>query len=288
MSQSVTTMKRLKGKVAIVTGGARGQGRAHAVALAREGADVVICDVDGVPEGMEIVTYDLASADDLHATVGLVEEADGRCLPVVADVRDREGMRSVADAAAKAFGPADILCANAGILAFGALTEADDRVWDLNVAVNLTGVYNAIRAVLPSMMERGSGRIIATSSAGGRIGYPNLTGYCAAKWGVIGLVKSLALEVAPTGVTVNGIIPGMVDSAMINNPSVWRLFRPDLENPGRNDVMEAWVGLTPNGAGPTAPEEISKAVVFLASDDAQQITGTTIDISSGQSGRYTA
>jgi SDR family mycofactocin-dependent oxidoreductase len=281
-------MKRLEGKVAIVTGGARGQGRAHAVALAREGADVVICDIDGIPAGMNIVTYDLASADDLHATVGLVEEAGGRCLPVVADVRDRQGMRSVADAAAKEFGPADILCANAGILAFGALTEADEQVWDLNLAVNLTGVYNAIRAVLPSMIERGWGRIVATSSAGGRIGYPNLTAYCAAKWGVIGLVKSLALEVAPTGVTVNGIIPGMVDSAMINNPSVWRLFRPDLENPGRSDVMEAWVGLTPNGAGPIAPEEISKAVVFLASDDAQQITGTTIDISSGQSGRYTA
>ena len=208
---------------------------------------------------MDVVTYDLSSADALDARVGLVEESGGRYLPVGADVRDRKRVRSVADAAANEFGPADILRANAGILAFGALMEAHEKVWDLKVAVNLAGVYNAIRAVLPSMMDRGWGGIIATSSAGRRIGHPDLTAYGAAKWGVIGLVKSLALEVAPTGVAVNGIIPGMVDSAMINNPGLWRLFRPDLENPGRNDVMEAWVGLTPNGAGPIAPEEISKA-----------------------------
>jgi SDR family mycofactocin-dependent oxidoreductase len=278
-------MGRMDGKVALITGGGRGQGRAHALALAREGADVVIC--DGPPR-MEVLTYGTATEADLEATAKLVEEAGGRCLAVAADVRDQSALGRVVDAAASEFGPVDILCANAGVLAYGPLLDAGNPVWDVNIAVNLTGVYNSIRAVLPTMLGRESGRIIATSSAGGRIGYPNLTAYCAAKWGVIGLVKALALEIAPSGVTVNAVVPGMVDTAMTNNPAVFKLFRPDLENPTRDDVEDVYRQLTPNGAGPIHPDEIAKAVVFLASDDAQQITGTSIDVTSGQSGTYTA
>jgi SDR family mycofactocin-dependent oxidoreductase len=276
---------KLDGKVAIITGGGRGQGRAHAIALAKEGAAVVICDA---PQRMEAVPYDTASEADLAETAGMIVGAGGRCVGLQADVREPASLDEVARAAIEEFGTIDILCANAGVLAFGPLLDAGPAVWDINIAVNLTGVYNSIRAVLPTMLDRRHGRIIATSSAGGRIGYPNLTAYCAAKWGVIGLVKSLCLELAPHGITVNAIVPGMVDSAMINNPSVWRLFRPDLEQPGRDDVMEAWVGLTPNGAGPIAPSEVSGAVVFLASDAAEQISGACIDVTSGQSGRYTA
>ena len=278
-------MGRLDGKVAIVTGGARGQGRAHAIAFAQEGASVVICDC---PPKMEAVPYDTASSAGLAETTRVIVEAGGRCVGIQADVRDPASLDDVVQVGRDEFGPVDILCANAGVLAFGPLLDAGPAVWDVNIAVNLTGVFNSIRAVLPTMLERQRGRIIATSSAGGRIGYPNLSAYCAAKWGVIGLVKSLCLELAPHGITVNAIAPGMVDSDMINNPSVWRLFRPDLEHPGRSDVMQAWVDLTPNGAGPIAPGEVSGAAVFLASDAADQISGTCIDVTSGQSGRYTA
>lgn len=278
-------MGKLDGRVAIVTGGARGQGRGHALALAGEGASVVVCDA---PPKMDSVPYETSTQTDLNETVDLVTTAGGRCTAIPADVREPSALAEVVQAARSEYGTVDILCANAGVLAFGPVLDAGRAVWDINLAVNLTGVYNAICSVLPTMLERGSGRIIATSSAGGKIGYPNLSAYCAAKWGVIGLVKSLCLELAPHGITVNAIVPGMVDSDMINNPSVWRLFRPDLENPGRDDVMEAWIGLTPNGAGPIAPAETSGAVVFLASDAAEQISGTCIDITSGQSGRYTA
>lgn len=276
---------RLTGRVAVVTGGGRGQGRAHAIALAREGARVLVCDA---PPKMDAVPYETAGVEDLAETRRLVEAAGGVCLAEQADVRDPEALGRVVAAANERLGPVDILCATAGVLAFGALAEADRDVWEVNLDVNLTGIYNSVRAVLPTMLERERGRIIATSSAGGRIGYANLTAYCAAKWGVIGLVKALALEVAAKNITVNAIVPGMVDSDMINNPSVWGLFRPDLDAPTRDDVMQEWVRLTPNGAGPLPPSEISKSVVFLASDDAQQITGTSIDISSGQSGTYTA
>lgn len=278
-------MGKLDGRVAMVTGGARGQGRGHAVALAREGAAVVVCDV---PPSMDAVPYATSAQIDLDETVRIVTASGGRCIALPADVRDPSALTHVVETACNEFGPVDILCANAGVLAFGPVLEAGRPVWDINLAVNLTGVYNSICSVLPTMLERGSGRIIATSSAGGKIGYPNLSGYCAAKWGVIGLVKSLCLELAPHGITVNAIVPGMVDTDMINNPSVWRLFRPDLQAPGRADVMDAWVGLTPNGAGPIPPGETSGAVVFLASDAAGQISGTCIDITSGQSGRYTA
>jgi NAD(P)-dependent dehydrogenase (short-subunit alcohol dehydrogenase family) len=202
-------MAKVDGKVAIITGGARGQGRAHAVALAREGADVVVCDA---PPTMDVVPYETASQADLDETVRLVEETGalrrrrrrrarpGRARGVRRHSRERvrarrhpvrERRRARVRAAARG--------RQSGV--------------GINIAVNLGGVYNTVRAVLPTMLERGSGRIIATSSAGGRIGYPNLTAYCAAKWGVIGLVKSLALEVAPPGLTVNAIVPGMVDSA---------------------------------------------------------------------------
>src|ERR1700727_721649 len=196
--------KALDGQVAIITGGARGQGRADAVARARLGARVVLCDV---PATLASVQYELGTAEDLDLTVSLVKEAGGEAIAVQADVRDPAAVASVADAALAAFGQIDILVANAGIVSTGKLWELSDEDWREMIDTNLTGVFNAMRAVVPHMRERRYGRIVAISSLGGLTGLPSISHYSAAKWGVIGLAKSLALEVAADGITANAGAP---------------------------------------------------------------------------------
>jgi NAD(P)-dependent dehydrogenase (short-subunit alcohol dehydrogenase family) len=204
----------LDGQVAIITGGARGQGRADAVALARLGARIVVCDV---PAPMASVRYELGTLEDLELTVSLVGEAGGVAIAVPADVRDPVAVTRVADAAIAAFGQIDILVANAGIVSTGRLWELSDEAWHEMIGTNLTGVFNAMRAVVPPMRERRYGRIVAISSQGGRAGLPGISHYSAAKWGIIGLAKSLALEVAAEGITVNVVAPGTVRTPMVVN-----------------------------------------------------------------------
>src|SRR6476659_2457001 len=164
-------MGRLEGKVAMVTGGARGQGRSHAVAFAREGADVVVCDID---QQVETVPYPLSGAADLEETARLVREQGRRCLAQAADVRDAAQVDGVVDAALAEFGRVDVLAANAGVWAASQLSEMSDELWRDVVEINLYGVFHAIRAVSRPMIEQGSGRIIATASTAARSGLPNM------------------------------------------------------------------------------------------------------------------
>ena len=227
-------MGSLDGRVALITGGARGQGRSHAVALAREGADIVVCDWFG---GLEGIRYPLSTPEDLEQTVALVEAEDRRCLAAEADVRDLAALEQLVARATAELGRVDIACANAGIATTSgqAVYEMSAETWRQVVDIDLTGVFNTIRAVGPGMVERRYGRIIATSSMMGRTGGAHIAGYAAAKWGVIGLVKCAAHDFAPYGVTVNAIAPGNVDTPMIQNDAIRRLMRPDLENPTRED-----------------------------------------------------
>src|SRR4051794_17115050 len=179
-------MGKLDGKVAFVTGGARGQGRSHAVLFAEEGADIVVFDIAA---DIASAPYALSRPDDLEHTSKLVQDRGRRCLTVIGDVRDTEQVRSAVDQSIAEFGQIDVLLANAGICGFGKFWEITDEMWDDMIATDLTGVFKVMRAVVPHMVERGSGRIIATSSMGGRMGNPNLAHYVAAKWGVVGLVK---------------------------------------------------------------------------------------------------
>ena len=226
-------MGRFDGKVVLVTGGARGQGRSHAVEFAKEGADIVVTDI---AKQVDTVPYGMSSESDLAETVKRVEELDQRCLSVVADARDTAATNRAVEAAIAEFGKIDILLANHGLLSLSPVADMPDEMWDDVIDSDLTGVFKSIRAVLPHMLARKSGRIIATASMAGRTGLPTVAHYCAAKWGVIGLIKSVAREVAAEGITVNCICPTNLDSDMIHNPAFYALFAPGIENPTREQV----------------------------------------------------
>lgn len=270
----------VEGRIALVTGAARGQGRAHAIALANEGADLVVTDLCA---DIGTVPYPLGTAAELAETVALVEATGQRCLSIPADIRDTAGIGLVVEAGIEAFGRIDICVANAGVTGYGKFHELDDDTWNDMIDVDLTGTFKTIRAVLPHMLERRYGRIIATSSMAGRMGNANLAHYVAAKWGVIGMVKSLAMEVANKGITVNAIAPAAVDTAMLHNEAMYKLFCPDMDAPTREDVAPRYQAMNRLGVAWMAPEEVSRAVLFVAADTASSMTGQVIEVSLGSS-----
>lgn len=271
-------MGKFDGKVVLITGGARGQGRSHALRFAQEGADVAFCDIAAQ---LDTVPYPMSRPEDLAETVKLVEELDRRCVGVTADVRDGAQVRAFAEQARSELGRIDFLLANAGIFTFSTVAEMDDATWSQMIDTNLTGVFHAMRAVLPTMIEQGYGRIVATSSMAGKMGYANVAHYCATKWGVIGLVKSLAQEVGGSGITVNAICPTTVDTTMIQNQAAYKLFLPDMTDPGREDAAPAFQTLNAIPVPWVESIDISHAMVFLCSDEARYITGETIAVAAG-------
>jgi SDR family mycofactocin-dependent oxidoreductase len=262
----------LDGRVALVTGGARGQGRSHAVALAAEGADVVVCDV---PEPMVSPTYPLATEDDMKHTAELVEETGRRCLTVRTDIRRAPEVQAAVDESIEAFGRLDIAILNAGIVSTGPLAEVTDEAWDEMVSTNLTGTFNTLRAALPPMKRQGYGRIVATASMGGRMGIPELAAYNATKWGVIGLAKSVALEVARDGITVNVVCPTTVQTPMV---------QPDPGADIPDDLIRKFAKQNPIPRPWVQSADVTRAVMYLVTDPGV-LTGTVMDISLGSSAR---
>lgn len=272
--------KALDGQVAVITGGARGQGRADAVALAQLGARIVVCDV---PAPMSSVQYELGSAEDLALTVSLVSEAGSSAIAVQADVRDPVAVAQVAGAAIAEFGQIDILVANAGIVSTGRLWELSDEAWQEMIATNLTGVFNALRAVVPHMRERRYGRIVVISSQGGRAGLPGISHYSAAKWGIIGLAKSLALEVAAEGITVNVVAPGTVRTPMVVNEAT--VERDANGEPLSDEILgKRFAAHHPIPRPWIYPQDVAREVVHLVTEPGN-ITGAVIEIGLGQSAR---
>lgn len=274
-----------EGQVAMITGGARGMGRSHAVEFARRGADVAVIDLC---EDLSSIDYPLATASDLEETASLVKKEGRRCVQVTADVRDAALMEKAAQTVESGLGRIDVLVANAGISGGDPVQASDPARWNDVIATNLTGVFNSIRAVAPHMIARKYGRIVTVSSMMGRGATGGIGAYVASKWGVIGLTKSAAQDLAPFGVTVNAIAPGNVDTPMVNNDSLIRKVRPDLPNPTIEDA-KAFLGLL--HVQPQAllePEELSAVVMFLAGSSAAHITGAVIDVSAGASARVTA
>jgi len=283
----MTDRQRFTDRVVLVTGAARGQGRSHALRFAAEGADLILCDLpDGTTVGS--VPYDLGSEEELAETARLVREAGRRVVARPADVRDAGQLAELVDAGLSELGRIDVLSANAGIASISTIAEMSDEMWDDMIAVNLSGVFRSMRAVVGPMSEQGYGRIVATSSVVGRQGSPNIGHYVAAKWGVIGLVKSLALEVADRGITVNAVCPTSVDSPMIDNEPFKRLFLPDAEEIRQEDVVEAYRALNPIPVPWLEPGDVSDAVLFLASDQARYITGDALPVALGWNARNAA
>ncbi len=273
---------RFQGRVAVITGGARGQGRTHAVALAREGASIVACDI---LEQISTVPYPLATQADMDETARQVKAAGGQFVGLKADVRDPAAANRVVEQAVSQFGKVDFLLANAGIFEMNPLATMTDQMFDDVVRTNLYGVFNVSRAVLPSMTENGFGRIIATSSLAGRQGFANMGHYCASKWGIIGLTKALALEVGRHGITVNSVCPSSVNTSLTSNPTSWQQALPDDPAPTREKYEAARLA-RPSGVQGVPwvePEEVTDLILFLLSEDGRHITGSAYDITAGAS-----
>jgi len=282
---------RLKGKVAIVTGAARGIGRATAIAFAREGAGIAGIDIAGpVSSTLEV---EPATPDDLAETGRLVTETGAAWHQIVLDQRDPEALHAAAAEVRKHFGKIDILFANAGIQAFKPILEMEGPDWHDQIDVNLTGTFNAIRAVAPHLVENGRGRIIVTSSTQGRHGTKYGAAYSASKWGILGLMKSAALELGKYGITVNAVIPGLIDTPLTRHRSRYAQAVDNLTTQEPLEELEARARAVLTAKSPLHvpwidPAAISPVVVFLASDDAAMVSGATYDVTGGDSANNSA
>lgn len=283
----------LAGRIALVTGAARGIGRAAALALAEAGADVAGLDLCAVASPID--TFAPASRADLDATGEAVERLGRRWLGIVADTRDIAALRDAVAQVTARFGGLDIVLANAGIQAFRPLLEMDDADWHDQIEVNLNGTANTIRAVAPVLVERGGGRIIVTSSTQGQHGTLNGASYSASKWGILGLMKSAALELGPHRITVNALVPGLIDTALTRHED---RYAQAIETGGKQPsgdeakdekaAAQALAGKLPLGLPWLAPDSVAPAVVFLASDAAAMVSGTSLAVTGGDSANVTA
>lgn len=284
---------RLTGKTVVITGAARSIGRALAVAFAAEGADVMGIDIAGAVSASSEAAP--ATRADLDDTARLVKTYGRKFVPVVADVRDMDALRSAASRATQELGKVDILIANAAIQTVKPLLEMDDHDWRDIIDVNLNGYANTIRAFAPQMVQRKTGRIIMIASRQGRQGWKNGSSYSSSKWGIIGLMKSASLEFADKGITVNCIEPGLVDTPLTRNGPRLRAAIMETEhtenapqNPSIDQVAANLAKQSPMHLPWLDPADIAPVAVFLASDEAARISGSTYDVTAGDSAHYTA
>jgi (+)-trans-carveol dehydrogenase len=272
---------RVEGKVAFITGAARGQGRAHAVRLAQEGADIIAVDIC-----KKIDTVDLIAAstpEDLAETADLVKGHNRRVYTAEVDVRDYDALKAAVDAGVAQMGRLDIIVANAGIGNGGqTLDKTSETDWTAMIDVNLGGVWKTVKAGVPHILEGGrGGSIILTSSVGGLKAYPHTGHYVAAKHGVVGLMRTFAVELGAQNIRVNSVHPTNVNTPLFMNEPTMKLFRPDLENPGPDDMKVVGQMMHTLPIGWVEPEDIANAVLFLASDEARYVTGVTLPVDGG-------
>lgn len=268
-----------KRKVAFVSGLARGQGRTHALMLARNGYDIVGIDV---PSDMDTVPYPMASGDDLAQTVKELEAEGASVVVTEGDTRSAADVQRAFDAGAAEFDGMDVALANAGICAYTGVLEMTSDQWQTMIDVNLTGTFNVAQAAARQMVEAGAGgAIILTSSSMATKAHANLAHYVAAKFGVEGLMRSLAIELAPHKIRVNTVQPTAVNTALVQNQATYDLFCPDIENPTAADALPRLAGLGLIGPELLEPERITDAVEWLISDKARMVTGMSLKIDAG-------
>lgn len=270
---------RLKDQVVLVTGAARGQGRSHALAAAEEGADIVAVDVC---ETFSTVAYEMATEDELRGTVALVEKLGRRAVPVVCDVRDRDALAEKVGAAVAELGRLDAAVINAGICVVTPAEKISVEEWADVVGTDLTGAFNTAQVAIPLIDAGGrGGSMVFTGSATTIRPVPNMAHYIAAKHGVVGLARALARELAERRIRVNVVHPTNCDTPMIQNQAMWDLFAPDVENPTREDVKPAFETMTALDTPWVFPEDVSRAVMFLLSEEARFTTGSELQVTAG-------
>ena len=273
-------MGRAAGKVALITGAARGQGRSHALRLAEEGADIIAFDAAGPVPSQGAPA---ASVADLDETVRQVEKLDRRIVAHRADASDLDAVTAVLDHGLTEFGRVDIVVANAGVQGNPApIAQTSAEEWQGVLATNLTGVFNTVRAAVPHLIDGGRGGSISlVSSSIALRAQPGLGPYGSSKTGVIGLMRALALELGEHSIRVNSIHPTTVNTPMLINDINFRLFRPDLENPQVDDVVPVYRTLNVLPVPWVEAEDIANAVIFLASDEGRYITGVALPVDAG-------
>lgn len=274
---------RLTNKIALITGAARGIGRAQAVRFAEEGAAIIAVDICGPIDTVHVPS---STPDDLAETASLVERAGGRVVTEIVDVRDSEELRAAADRGAAELGGIDIVCATAGVTSRGNAVELSEAAWRTMLDVNLTGVWNTCTASAPHLISRGAGSMVLVSSIAGLRGLIGVAHYTAAKHGVVGLMRSLAHDLAPHGVRVNCVHPTNVDTPLIQNDLVRSGFRPDLDRPPTRDEFAAAATRMNLLAVPwVQPVDVANASLFLASDEARYITAVSLPVDAGSTQR---
>jgi SDR family mycofactocin-dependent oxidoreductase len=271
---------RVEGKVAFVSGAARGQGRSHAVRLAQEGADIIAIDVCGPIDNL---AYPHATPEDLAETADLVKGLDRRIVTAQVDVRDYDELKAAVDSGVEQFGRLDIIVANAGVGTDGRkLHKIRENVWQDMIDINLSGVWHTVKAGVPHILSGGrGGSIVLTSSVGGRKAYQNTGHYVAAKHGVIGLMRAFAVELGQDMIRVNSVLPTQVSTTMVMNDNTYRLFRPDLPNPGPDDFAPISQMMHTLPVPWVDPIDISNAVLFLASGESRYVTGVSLPVDAG-------
>jgi (+)-trans-carveol dehydrogenase len=271
---------RVDGKVAFITGAARGQGRSHAVRLAEEGADIIAVDIC---RGFEDSPAPAATPEDLAETADMVKNLDRRIVTAEVDVRDFDALKAAVDSGVEQLGRLDIVVANAGIGTTGVkLHKMSEDSWEETIDVNLGGVWKSIKAAVPHLLAGGrGGSVIITSSVGGLKAYPQVGHYVTAKHGVVGLMRTFAVELGQHSIRVNTVHPTHVCSPLLMNEPTYRLFRPDLENPGPDDLAPVCQSFHFLPIPWVEPVDISNAVLFLASDEARYVTGVTLPVDAG-------
>jgi SDR family mycofactocin-dependent oxidoreductase len=274
-------MGMLDGKVVFITGGSRGQGRAHAVASAREGADIVMIDVTEETPSHPKTDYGLATAADMAATVTEIETLGRDILAVPADVRSQSDMDEAVARGIAAFGKIDVMIANAGIVTYAPFWEIAEDSWNEMIDVNLSGVWRSAKAVAPHMIERQMGSVVLISSVNGVEAGATYAHYTAAKHGVLGLMRTMALELAPHGVRCNAILPGAIFTRMTEHQEAYDRF---AGHPGgtREDLIPAGRRYSAlKGTSFLSPEDIANAALFLNSSLASSMTGICLPVDGG-------
>jgi (+)-trans-carveol dehydrogenase len=270
---------RVEGRVAFITGAARGQGRSHAIRLAEEGASIIAVDLC---RDVASTSYDGATDEDLAETVRLVEAVGQTIVASRADVRDFDGLKAALDQGVAVFGRLDIVSVNAGIVAYRQALDYAESEWQDALDINLTGAWHTVKAAVPHIMAgRRGGSIVLTSSGLGLKAMANTAAYTSSKHGVIGLTKSLALELAPHSIRVNAICPGCVDTPMMQSLATWKLFVPESDEPTIDQFRERVRAANVLPIPWLDAVDISNALLFLASDEARFITGVALPVDAG-------